>query len=114
MRGGDAFRRQGDGISAVSGNHPEALLVLIFLEHAGAHGVNDPLAVETDLGLRDIANLEVVVSGDVAGSGGRGLRRGFLSAEGQPGKQNKRRGGKAANAFQAENYSEAQWRWRRG
>src|SRR5205814_8588758 len=52
MRGGDAFRRQGDGISAVSGNHPEALLVLIFREHAGAHGVNDSLAVDTDLGFR--------------------------------------------------------------
>src|SRR5438876_1216393 len=60
MRGRDAFGGQGDGIAAVGGDHPKALLVLVFLEHAGSHGVSDPLAIGTDLGLRDIANLEVV------------------------------------------------------
>jgi len=78
MRGRDAFGGQGDGIAAVGGDHPEALLVLVFLEHAGAHGVGDPLAIGTQFGLGDFANLEVVVNGDVAGRGGSRLGGRFL------------------------------------
>ncbi len=51
MRGGDAFGGHGNGIAAVGRNHPEALLVLIFLEHAGAHGIGDPLTIGTQFGL---------------------------------------------------------------
>ena len=46
MRGGDSFGGKGNSIAAASGDHPEALLVLIFLEHSRSNGVRHPLAVE--------------------------------------------------------------------
>src|SRR6266436_2672903 len=68
--GGDAFGGQGNGITAVIRDHPETLLILVFLKHAGAHSVCDPLAIGAQFGLRDFADLEIIVNGDVAGSGG--------------------------------------------
>jgi hypothetical protein len=68
VRGGDSFDGHGDGIAAMSGDYPEALLAFIFLKHAGSDGIGDPLAVGAQFGLSDIADLEVVVDGDAAGS----------------------------------------------
>src|SRR5207245_2074827 len=45
MIGRNAFCSQWNGIAAVSGNHPEALLVFVVLENSSADGIRDPLAI---------------------------------------------------------------------
>ena len=71
----------------MNGDRPETLLIFVFLEHARSNAVGDPLAVRAEIGLRDIANLEIVVDGDIAwsrrSSGGSGLRRSFLGESGK-------------------------------
>ena len=71
MAGRDTFGGHGERIASVRRDHPNPRFVLIFLEHLGAHGIRHPLAIWTQLGLADIANLEVIVNRDVAGSAGR-------------------------------------------
>src|SRR5258708_4292067 len=105
MRGGDSFGGKGNGIATASGDHPKTLLVLIFLEHSGSNGVGHPLAVGTQLGLGDVANLEVIVNGYGARSGRSRLRGCFLSKGGERENQNKHGEGNASNHFHAENSS---------
>jgi len=45
VRRGDALGGEGDGIAAMGGDHPEALLVLVVLEDTGSNGISDPLAI---------------------------------------------------------------------
>src|SRR5205823_3908620 len=93
-------------------DHPEALLVLVVLEHPGSNGVDDPLSIGAHFGLRNIANLEKIVNCDVAWSSGSGLRDRFLG--GQPQNYGKRGERDAANGFHAHNSSELGWSANRG
>src|SRR5260370_16900585 len=49
MRGRDSFSGKGNSIATASGDHPEALLVLVLLELSRSNCVTHPLAVATHL-----------------------------------------------------------------
>jgi len=66
--GGNTHGREGNGLAASGRNHPDAILVLVFLQEASLYGVSHKLSVGAELRVADGANLKIVVDGDGARS----------------------------------------------
>jgi hypothetical protein len=70
VRGGNTFGSQCEGCVTGDRDHPDAFFVFVFFEEGRLDVVGDPFRIGTQLGVANLANLEIVVDGDRARSGG--------------------------------------------